>query len=467
MFTPIPTPKDFRITQKTVPAVLPSALKEACRDSEFDGAVAAYLHALRNCEDGESSSVTLQRKEEEGKDYSIRISEEGVVITAADNGAMNHALATLFQLTEKTENGYILPCGEISDRPDCSWRGLMLDLARCWHEPEYLFAAADLCWLYKFNRLQLHLNDDQGVRFPFRAFPKAVNEEHYTEEDLKKFIAYCTQRGIVLVPEIDAPGHATAFTEAYPEIFGTIRGLMCAEEKTFAALETVYREIAEFFPDSPYIHVGGDEAAIAKWKTCEACEAYRKAHGLADEHQLYGHYVLRLTEIVKKQGRLPMVWEGFAKECNAMIPKDVLIFAWESYYQLPPDLIEGGFTVINASWKPLYVVPRKKMWDPEVILDWEPNRWENFWEASIASKAPIFVDKNAPILGGQMCSWGDNMQPRHAYAPRPDMIREEFENLSHRLPALAEKVWNAYTSPDKDLFLQRLAAAKEKLKEIL
>ena len=466
MYTPIPTPKHFRTEDRTVPAVLAEQMADCRNDSEFGGAVAAYCRAVRSYHAEEGSSVVL-KKEVSDWDYTLKITPDGVMVTAADNGAMNRALSTLFQLTEKTENGYVLPCGEIADKGGCEWRGLMLDLARCWHEPEYLFAAADLCWLYKLNRLQLHLNDDQAVRFPFRAFPKAVTEEHYTEDDLKKLIDYCADRGITIVPEIDAPGHATAFTDAYPEIFGTTRGLMCAEDKTFDALKVIYKEIADFFPTSPYIHVGGDEAAIAKWKNCEGCEAYRTTHGLKDEHALYGHYILRLTEIVKDMGRTPVVWEGFSKECNHMIPKDVLVFAWESYYQLAPELLEGGFTILNASWKPLYVVPKKNMWDPEVILDWEPNRWENFWEASIASKAPIIVDKNAPILGGQMCIWGDNMQPRHAFAPRHDMIREAFDNLTHRLPALAEKTWNPYTSPDKTEFLQRLAAAKKKMNNLL
>lgn len=467
MPTPIPTPKEFTSAGGTVPAVTVSSLKDLAVPEIAEGALRAYRHALRRLPDGEGTPLILKVEAPENAEYTLSVTESAVILTAADGVGINHALATLFQLTEEADGELRIPCCEISDRPDCPWRGLMLDLARCWHEPEFLFAAADLCWLYKMNRLQLHLNDDQGNRFPFRAFPKAISEEHYTEEDLKKLIAYCADRGIVIVPEIDAPGHATAFTKAYPEIFGNNRGLMCAEEKTFDALKVIYKEIADFFPDSPYIHVGGDEAAIAKWKTCEGCEAYRKEHGIADEHELYGHYVRRLTDTVRELGRTPMVWEGFAEECNGMIGKDVLVFAWESYYQLAPQLLKGGFTIINASWKPLYVVPKKNMWDPEVILDWEPNRWENFWEASIASKHPVIVEADAPILGGQMCVWGDNMQPSHAFAPRHDMIREVFGNLADRLPALAEKVWNPYTSPDKADFMSRMRTVQKQSEKIL
>lgn len=37
---------------------------------------------------------------------------------------------------------------------------------------------------------------------------------YYSEEELKELIAYCKERYITLVPEIDMPGHSAAFTRA-------------------------------------------------------------------------------------------------------------------------------------------------------------------------------------------------------------------------------------------------------------
>ena len=466
MYTPIPSPKNMKTTQQTVPAVLENSFADLSWDREFDGAVKAYRHAVREKQGTAASQLCLIRKEGAEEAYEISVTPQKVTLSAASNEGMNRAFATLLQLTQKTEEGYVLPCTEISDAPDCPWRGLMLDLSRCWHEPDYLYAAADLCWFYRANRLQLHLTDDQGIRFPFRTYPEAVAEKHYTEETLKDFISYCADRGIMIIPEIDAPGHATPFTKAYPEIFGKQNGIMCADPVAFDALKALYREVAEFFPDSPYIHVGGDEAAIAKWKDCDRSKAYMEQHGLADEHQLYGHYILQLVQIIKDLGRTPIVWEGFSKECNAMLPKDILVYAWESYYQLPNELLDAGFTLLNASWKPAYVVTRKKMWDPEDILDWEPNRWENWWEASVASKAPIIVPKESKINGGQMCTWGDAMAPHHAFGTEREMCDEEFENLNLRFPALCEKLWNPYTSPDKKEFRARLTESMEARKTL-
>ena len=96
------------------------------------------------------------------------------------------------------------------------------------------------------------------------------------------------------------------------------------------------------------------------------------------------------------------------------------------------------------------------MWPTEEILDWEKNRWQNWWEESFAYEKPIVVSPESNIGGGQMCSWGDKMTPSAAYAPREEMIREEFGAIRLRLPALAEKLWNSYTTPDKQEFMATL-----------
>lgn len=451
MNVPVPCPKQFFLTGATVPA--PQTV--VCRDAEFSRAVSvfcSYAERAFGVRFTEAESGILVEKEAFDDEYRIEIGET-VSIKASSEEGLQHAFATLLQLFRKTDGGLFLPRGSAADRGDCEWRGLSLDLARCWHPAEYLFRAADLCWLYKMNRLQLHLTDNEGVRFPFEAFPDAVSKEHYTAEELSRLREYCEARSIVLVPEVDAPGHSLPFNQAYPEIFGAQEGLMSASEETFAALETVFSELARMFPSSPWIHVGGDEASVALWDSCPKSKAYCEANGISDSAALYGHFILRLTDTVRGLGRKPLVWEGFHASCDGLLPKDITVFAWESYYQLPPDLIAGGFRILNASWKPLYIVPHGKMWPPKDILTWRKTRWENWWEASPASKAPIYVAPDAEVGGGQLCVWGDLMRPKNAYAPIPDMIREEYDAVKIRLPALAERLWNENGTPDPAAFV--------------
>ncbi len=462
---PIPRPKQMTYTSELVPA----AFNVVDVPVEFEPALRVFQQYARRAF-GDAVDVggelILVQRSGLGDGYRISVGEQ-TVLTASNNTGINYAFATLLQLTESTADGMAFPCCEIEDAPDNVWRGLMLDLSRCYHEIEYLFAAVDMCWLYKISHFQLHLTDNQGIRFPFSSLPKVVSEEHYSREQLKELMVYCDDRGIVIVPEIDAPGHFRAFSAAYPQLFGTmpktsdsetnpqtyaVSSIMRAQEESFAALEGLFREITEFFVNSPWLHIGGDEADIARWAECTISTAYCEQHGLNNEQELYGHSVARICRAILDMGRIPVVWEGFSQTCNDMIPKETLVFSWESYYQTAPQLLEGGFNIINASWMPLYIVSPHKMWDVDKILEWEKNIWQHWWEKSPAFKTPITVPQDSPVIGGQLCVWGDNMQPAVAELPRYDMLRTEFTNLRQRLPALAEKVWTSYHTVDKAAF---------------
>ena len=230
---------------------------------------------------------------------------------------------------------------------------------------------------------------------------------------------------------------------AYPDLFGTVNekevaettaqtgtvsGIMRAEEDVFIAIKTAFEEVASIFYYSPWIHIGGDEARIDQWKNCEASMKYCYEHKLSDEHELYGHCVSRCCQMILDLNRIPVVWEGFNESTNYMIPKETIVLSWESYYQTAPTLLRDGFKIINASWQPLYIVTPQRMWETEKILNWEKNRWEHWWKKSLATKSPIVTEDSSWILGGQLCVWGDRMQPKNAYAERSDMLRDEFYN---------------------------------------
>ena len=459
---------------------MPASFTAEAFDSVFAPALRVFRtyarRAFGELTDG-NGKLTLVLEPGLGDGYRISIGEK-TVLTASNNTGMNYAFATLLQLAERTDSGVVFPTCEISDKPDSAWRGIMLDLVRCYHEIEYVYGVADLCWFYKMNRLQLHLTDDQGVRFPFESLPNAVSAEHYTKQELSALTDYCADRGIVLVPEIDAPGHFRAFNKAYPELFmvapsaqgdndDKAMSIMRMDEPVFDIIKAMYAEVAEVFTESPWIHIGGDEADIAKWSTCKISEAYREAHGLKDTEGLYGHCVARLAQIVLDMGRTPVAWEGFSENCNDMIPKETLVFVWESLYQTAPPLLNSGFEIINASWQPLYIVSPERMWEPDEILDWEKNIWRNWFEKSAAYASPVVVPETSAIAGGQICAWGDKMQPFWAFAPRHDMLRDEFASIRARTPALAQKVWTSYNSPDKESFKSALSELDPLLTKLL
>jgi hexosaminidase len=375
----------------------------------------------------------------EKEEYAIRCNSGSVVIAAATHKGMSNALACLLSLLSLEGEGFKFECCYIKDKPDAFFRTFMLDTARYIHEINYLYKYIDLCYMNRLSFFQLHLTDDQNFSFVIPEYPKLNGK--YTKEMLTSLAEYAEDRGITIIPEIDVPGHTYILTSNYPEIFGQC-GVLSASEKTFSALERIFAYVHEIFPNSPYIHIGGDEANIAEWEKCEASQAYMKQHNISSVKELYAVYIRRATEIIFSLGCIPIVWEGFAEEYNDYISKDVIVVVWESLYQTADRLVKSGFKVINASWEPLYIVTRGRYWTPAEILKWNIRTWRNWLEKSAAYPNGItLAEDEGEVLGGQLCAWGngfcncDNCEA---------LCEEELKLVEERIPAFAERTWNAY-----------------------
>jgi len=359
----IPQPKEFvgKTTDGQYKAlVYPAQIK--CIVKEWDKATAAfqiYSNKVHNIDLIEGTKGIELIKDASLTSGSYKIDcDKNIKLTASDIEGIQLGFSTLLQIMEKSDGGMMIPDVTISDYSESSYRGLLVDLARKWHPYEYLFDYVDLCYLYKINRLQLHFTDDQSYTLPCNTYPLLPTEDrHYTKDQISQLVEYANARGVILVPELEVPGHSAKFLSAYPEIFGN-NGIICAEEKVFEALDKMYGELCDMFPYSPYIHIGGDEAAISNWDNCKGCTAYMNDNNIKSIDDLYTNFVVRVTNIIFKHGRTPIVWEGFSKHGNDKISKDVIVIGWESYYQHPKDLLESGFQVINASWKPLHCYPK-------------------------------------------------------------------------------------------------------------
>lgn len=381
----------------------------------------------------------------------------------ADSEGLTNALFTLLKIGKRTCNMKIeLPRCRIENYPDSTFRALQLDVARKWHPIDYLYKYVDLAAFYGINKFIIHFTDDESYTLPSDAFPKlSTPYRHYTKAELSALDDYAASRSVTIIPEIDMPGHSWKMCLNYPEVFGAC-GITEASKKTFAALEKLYLEAMEIFPRSNYVHLGGDEAVLGRWLESEESMEYMRKNGIKDISELYGHYVGRMCKFILSKGKTPIVWEGFRKESNGHVPKETVVVAWESLYQLAPDLASDGFKLLNASWKPLYVVSPWRMWSCEEILLWDKYKWDHWLEKSPAYGGDkVFVDrKTACVDGGILCAWGDYLK---GYESCRLACQLEFKSVAPRLAALSERLWSNDRAADPDEF----KAAYETFKDLI
>jgi len=232
--------------------------------------------------------------------------------------------------------------------------------------------------------------------------------------------------------------------------------LICAgNPAAMDAIKALIAEISEMFPESPYIHIGGDEANIAAWNDCEHCVKYMKENKIEDEYELYSDFVGRVAQSVLDNGKVPIVWEGFPKKGTERVPKETIVIAWESHYQLVTDLLEAGFKIINCTWQPLYIVNSlNQRWNPYDIMAWNVYNWQHWWEHSEAKLNPITVQATDQVLGAQICSWGLTYEQD---------INFVMENIS----ALSERTWSVHRECNDAEFHGKMTSALKKLALII
>ncbi len=200
---------------------------------------------------------TLAGFENEG--YKLHVTVDAITITAATRTGVIRAAQTLAQLAAATDGAYIQGV-DITDYPAFKLRGFMHDVGRSFISFDELKKEIDLLARFKVNVFHWHLTDNQGFRFESKVYPQLNQAAHmtrfagsyYTQAQCTELEAYAAERGIIVIPEIDMPGHSTAFTNAM--------GYTMSSDEGKVALKALLGELAAAFPLAPYIHMGADEA---------------------------------------------------------------------------------------------------------------------------------------------------------------------------------------------------------------
>ena len=213
--------------------------------------------------------------------YTLSTKGGRAVIIAQSAQAQNWGASTLRQITDK--DGYV-PEVEIVDYPAFPIRGFMHDTGRNFREVELLKKDIDLMSFYKLNVFHWHLTDNPAWRIECHAYPQLNDPKFhtkgrdegkfYTYDEIRDVIAYAKERGVMIIPEIDMPGHSAYFNRTFGFGMATAEGMKILE----VCLKEFFKEISK--EDCPYLHIGSDEVRVDDPKGFMAfCEKIVKEHG--------------------------------------------------------------------------------------------------------------------------------------------------------------------------------------------
>ena len=407
--------------------------------------------------------------------YHLETGPDGAKIASASKAGLFYGAVTLWQMATQ---GADIPAVAIDDQPRFKWRGLMVDSCRHFQDVGELKKIIDAMASQKLNVMQWNLADDQAWRLEVPAYPRltqmtALRQEagaagvdaktgkpvmyggYYTAADVREIVDYAAARNIMVVPEIDMPGHATAAITAYPNLgstgkrpvdglgdWGVYPNLYNVDDQTFVFIDTVLDEVMDLFK-SPYIHVGGDEAIKPQWKASPVIQAKIKALGLKDEDELQSWFITRVSKHIESRGRRLIGWDEILQ---GGVAADATVMSWRGIQGAVDAAKQGHDTVLSPA-PDLYLDNRQSTSGDE-----PPGRGYVLNLKSVYGFNPtpdaISEADRTHILGLQANVWTEHI--------RTD---DRFEMMAFpRAAAVAEIGWSPAASHDWTGFVNRLPA---------
>ncbi len=387
----------------------------------------------------------------EDESYTLSIDPDRVTLTAETDTGVIRGFETLLQLLAADEAGYFFPCVEIRDRPRFTWRGLLIDSGRHFHPVDVIKRNLDGMAAMKMNVLHWHLTEDQGFRVESKVFPRlhelGSDGMFYTQAQIRDVIAYAADRGIRVMPEFDVPGHSTSWFVAYPEFasapgpyaierrFGVVQpAFNPANERIYAFFDKFFGEMAALFPD-PYLHIGGDEVEGHHWDANPDVQAFKKKHGLADNHALQAYFNTRLLRILTRHGKRMVGWDEIFQPG---LPTDIVIHSWRGTEALVGSARKGYQSILSNGY----------------YIDLCQPAETHYLNDPLPPGSPLDEAQKALVLGGEATMWSE-------------LVTSETidSRIWPRTAAIAERLWSPPSVRDVEDMYRRLGVVSVQLEE--
>ncbi|WP_233842690.1 family 20 glycosylhydrolase [Dyella sp. 2HG41-7] len=396
--------------------------------------------------------------------YRMAVTPSGIVIQASSDKGLFWGVQTLRQLLPLKHAATIsVPAVQIEDAPTFSYRGFMLDVGRHFYPISFIKKQLDLLSYYKINTFHWHLTEDQGWRVQIHRYPKLTSvgawrtEEDgsryggfYTQNEIREIVEYARLRNILVIPEIEMPGHSVAALASYPEYsctqqpltvpatWGVFKDIDCVgDPETFTFLQHVLDEVITLFP-SAYVHIGGDETPKDRWKDCASCQALMHEQGLKDEEGLQSYFIKHMQSYLASKGKTLIGWDEILE---GGADKNAIIEIWRGDNEARKALANGNRIIVAG---PFYFdAPLDKLTVEQVYRTDITGQ-----TVSGSGDDAVFKEHHAQILGAEAPLWSEHANPFNAES-----------KIYPRLLALAENLWTgAHDDAAYADFEQRLQA---------
>ncbi|KAK2752708.1 hypothetical protein FQN54_008086 [Arachnomyces sp. PD_36] len=391
---------------------------------------------------------------EEG--YELEINETAIYIGGTGARGMYWGTQTLLQLLLVNGENEI-PAGRTVDAPSYATRGFLLDAGRKWYSPSFLKDLCSYASFFKMSEFQYHTSDNyplnrghndtwEDVYSQFSLLPEDEElhgiiqrkNETLSRADFEDLQQHCAQRGVTIIPEIEAPGHCLFITKWKPELALEKKDLLnLTHPDSIPVVKSIWDEFLPWF-QSKEVHIGADEYDST----------------LAND---YINFVNEMAKYIKEEsGKDIRIWGTYEPSDNLTISKDIIIQHWQYGQSDPLALEKEGYQFINSEdwWAymslkndhmPIIPAPYPQLFNNTRVLNFadKPN-WQ--WEPSLFNPVNRTEQVKPGAKGNKgaiMASWNDNGVDATTQL-------EAFYAIRNGLPIVAARSWSGSVGEELD-----------------
>jgi len=410
--------------------------------------------------------------------YRLQIAPEGIRLWACDGAGVLRGAASIRELL--LSGGPSLRCAVIVDEPRFSWRGFMLDTSRNFFSVDFIEKMIDAAAMHKLNVFHWHLTDDQAWRLALESAPEVAVQGGvrrdvryqqptytggvYTRADVSRIVGFASERHVMVVPEIESPGHVTALLASHPEFccrgaqspdlrfepeyhFGIFHDILCAgSDEVLAFGDRLADELCSLFP-GPIVHMGGDEAPKDRWLACPRCNERMKTEKLLHKdgspapEKLQAWFMNRTAGAFARRGRRMAGWDEVV---DGGVDESVLVLAWRGF-DMGEKAARQGYDVVMCPQTKACYLDHKQQDLPEEPGQLGVCTLEDSYRFDPMPEG-LSAEDSRRILGAQGNLWTELIY----------FGRQAEYMLYPRLCALAEVCWSPKSSRDFGDFVRRM-----------
>ncbi|KAB8264148.1 glycoside hydrolase superfamily [Aspergillus pseudonomiae] len=416
-----------------------------------EGQTGIFLDRL-DCSQG---ALTYENGDPTEEGYTLQVQTGRVSIRGSGARGMWWGTRTLLQQL-LIAHSHPIPSGEVVDAPSYPTRGFLLDAGRKWYSPSYLKDLCTYASFFKLSEFQYHTSDNyplsrghnetwQDVYAQFSLRPESPElqglvqrpNETLSRADFEDLQQHCAQRGVTVIPEIEAPGHSLFITKWKPQLALDSKDLLnLSHPETIPLVKSIWTEFLPWF-QTKEVHIGADEYDST----------------LADD---YIDFVNDMAEFMDQTaGKTVRIWGTYEPSDTRNISKDVIIQHWQYGQSDPVDLAEEGYEIINSEdwWAymslkndhmPIFPAPYPDFFNNSRVLNFADR---DGWQWTPALFNPVNVTEQPdpkPVKGAILAAWNDN-------GPDATTQLESYYAIRNGIPVVAARAWAGNRGPSIDV----------------